>query len=92
MASAQPAVIREKPPQVWEHWEPKPNPVPCDFELECQRLHLTGETMLQLASGSDVAHLALRWWAGKHCYDKYVPTELLDAWGIVVDIDLEMPR
>ena len=101
MASAQPAVSRS----IEREWNWNSRTIKrnrdkrlthivtgeCEFESEVIRLGLAGETLQRMASGSDIAHLALRWWAKRHAYTRYIPTELLDAWGIRVDLDLEMP-
>jgi hypothetical protein len=68
-------------------WAPKDDPEKCAFECEVERLGLTGESLFQLASAIDLKHRSLRFWAKRHARTRYVPTFLLEAWGIYLDED-----
>lgn len=57
-----------------------------EFDIECERLGLEGASTLELASS-----VPLRHWAKRYAKRRYVPTVLLEIWGIRVDDDLEMP-
>ena len=52
------------------------------FDCEVERLGLTGESLKQLASGSDIKHRALRVWAKRNFKHRYIPEVLLATWGI----------
>lgn len=64
----------ESAPQVWNHWQPKPQPTLCKFEQECRRLRLDTENKFQLLNS-----IALRFWV-RHWYRRrYVPEFLIEA-------------
>jgi len=54
----------------------------CEFEKLVAKLGLHHESMRQLASASSYRHIQLRLWCRKNAHRRYVPTELLEAWGI----------
>ena len=68
-------------------WEAKDDVEKCAFECEVERLGLAGESVFQLASAIDIKHRSLRIWAKRHARTRYVPEELLEAWGIFLDDD-----
>jgi hypothetical protein len=72
-------------PRYWQ-WERNPDADETEFDHECRRLKLYGASLLKLASSP-----ALRLWAKRNCRHRYIPTDLLDAWGIVVNFETEMP-
>ena len=52
------------------------------FEELVEELGLEDESLTQLASARDYKHIQLRLWCRKHVHTRYVPTELIEAWGI----------
>ena len=57
------------------------------FDYEVERLGLTGESLTQLASGSDIKHRALRLWAKRNVSKRYIPEVLLATWGIKLNFE-----
>lgn len=60
-------------------------PNECDFEYEVRQLKLSNAPLNRLIESPP-----LRYWAMLNARHKYVPTELLDAWGIVVNFETEL--
>jgi len=52
------------------------------FEELVEKLGLQDESMIQLASARSYQHIQLRLWCRKHVHTRYVPTFLIEAWGI----------
>jgi len=60
-------------------------PNECDFDYEVRRLNLIGASLARLLESKP-----LRYWAILHAKTRYIPTDLLDAWGIVVNFETEL--
>ena len=60
-------------------------PAKCMFEEIVEELGLENESIPQLASAKSYKHIQLRLWCCKNAAKRYVPTELLAAWGIEVN-------
>lgn len=75
---------KKRKPRYWQ-WERNPDADETEFDRECRRLKLEGASMLQLKSSPSLRH-----WAKRYAKLRYIPTELLDAWGIVVNFETEM--
>ncbi len=78
-----PKSYRNKKARVFDRDLKLPNE--CDFDYEVRRLKLTKAPINKLISS-----MSLRYWAMKNAKYKYIPTDLLDAWGIVVNFETEL--